>query len=497
MATVRDITTMCKAGQVLEAYELAKADLEQSPTDVWTQREVGWALYYLIRRDAENGQYEQIIAHFDELQTLEQLNMANDRLIFENVVFWIGYFAKKFLPPTGIDTHARLSVLFSKVKDYAFTPCKGYSALLEGFIRSDAWQEMADFIDWWNLDNLTPDDYNPVEIARGRKIMSVAERAYIAYSKALLRLNDPGRIEEFLPQMDALMDAHPEMTYPGYFYGKLLLALGSTTEEALKVIVPFARKKASEFWVWQLLSDVFTNDQEKQLACLIRAVNCHTKEDFLGKVRIKLAALYVQRNQLDYARYQIDKVTENYLKHGWHLPYEVEYWIHQPWIKTVNPNGDAPIDHQTITDDILFMGTEKAIAIVTYVDRNTQKASIIYGKEKRMLQKFRIKVGLGTVLKIHYVIETDGRPNIINAAKTPFPTDLTYAQIVEGVIKKRDECNYAFLKCGDKKCFVSPATVSRYGVSDGQKVKCLIVYDYNKKRESWSWVCLSINNKNS
>ena len=65
---------------------------------------------------------------------------------------------------------------------------------------------MADFFDWWNLENLTVDDYKPVEISKGRKIMSVAERAFIAKSKALLRLNDLGRIEEFLPQMDTLMN---------------------------------------------------------------------------------------------------------------------------------------------------------------------------------------------------------------------------------------------------------------------------------------------------
>ena len=488
---------MCKADQLQEAYELARADLEAAPADPWTQREVGWALYYLIRKDAENGQYEQIIAHLDELKTLDQLNMANDRLIFENVVFLIGYFAKKSLPPTGIDTPARLSMLFSQLKDYAFTPSKGYSALLEGFIRCEAWQEMADFIDWWNLDNLTPDDYNPVEIARGRKIMSLAERAYIAFSKALLLLNDPGRIEEFLPRMDALMDAHPEMTYPGYFYGKLLLSLGSTTEEALRVIVPFARKKATEFWVWQLLSDVFTNDPDKQLACLIRAVNCHTKEDFLGKVRIKLAALFVQRNQLDYARYQIDNVTENYLRHGWHLPYEVEYWIHQPWIKTVEAKDDSPIDYLTITDGILCEGTKEAIAIVTYIDQNTHKSTLIYGKKKSIKQKMRMKVKVGNVLVINYITESEGKVKILRARRNNLPTDLDYAKILEGTIKKRADQPFAFLKTGMKDIFISPNVVRNYNIQDGESVSSLVVIDYNRKRESWDWTCVTINKNRS
>ena len=55
MTNVRDITTMCKTGQVQEAFNLAKADLEVMPADVWKQREVGWALYYMIKTDSEVG----------------------------------------------------------------------------------------------------------------------------------------------------------------------------------------------------------------------------------------------------------------------------------------------------------------------------------------------------------------------------------------------------------------------------------------------------------
>ena len=309
MATVRDITTMCRAGHIQEAYDLAKSDLELNPNDVWTQREMGWSLYYLIRNDAENGQYDQLLAHIDELQSFDLLNLTNDVMIFENVIFWVGYFAKRHLMPTGIDTPTRLSTLFSKLKEYTFTPSNGYSFLLEGFIKCDSWQELLEFIEWWNLDNLRSADYMPVVLNNGRTIISLAERAYIAKSKALIRKNDLGMIEEFLPEMDELMNNHPEMTFPGFFYGKLLLTLGTTPEDALRVIVPFARKKATEFWVWQLLSNVFTNDQEKQLACLLRAVHCRTKENFLGKVRIKLADLYIRRNELAQAKFQIDKVN--------------------------------------------------------------------------------------------------------------------------------------------------------------------------------------------
>lgn len=298
MANVKDVTTMCKAGQVQAAYDLAKTDLTAMPSDVWNQRAVAWALYYMIKADSEIGDYAKLLEHIDELKSLDQLTIAHDSMIFDNVQFQIANFVKNHVFLTDIEASSKLSTLFSKLKDYEFKPSFGHSFLLQAILKFENWHEMSDFFDWWNLDNLTTKDYEPYINPKGQKMMTLAERAFIANSKALLRLNDLGRIEEFLPKLDNLMNNHKEMMCPGYFYGKLLLALGSNSDEALKVIIPFARKKATEFWVWQLLSDVFTDDEHKQLACLLRAVHCRTQETFLGKVHIKLANLYIKRGLL-------------------------------------------------------------------------------------------------------------------------------------------------------------------------------------------------------
>ena len=492
MANVKDITTMCKAGQVQQAYELAKADLAAMPTDVWTQRAVGWALYYMIKSDSETGDYARLLEHIDELKSLDQLTIANDSMIFDNVQFQIANFIKNRIHLTDIEASSKLSVLFSKLKNYEFKPSRGHSFLLQTILKFENWPEIADFFDWWNLDNLTQEDYTPYINQKGQKMMTLAERAFIANSKALLRLNDLGRIEEFLPKLDNLMNNHKEMMYPGYFYGKLLLALGSNGDEALKVIIPFARKKATEFWVWQLLSDIFTNEEEKQLACLLRAVHCRTQETFLGKVHIKLATLYIKRGLLNSARFHIDVVTRCYASQGWRLPNEIDCWIHQPWINSTTPDHKDPIDYMSITDAILCDGAEESIAVVTYVEQNTHNSFIIYGKEKRTVQKFRFKVNVGKTLRLHYITDSEGRMKVLSSMSVHLPSDLDYAKCVEGKIEKRDDKEFAFLKSGSVKCFVSSNIVRKYDLKNGDKVKSLIVYDYNKKKEAWNWVCVNI-----
>ena len=494
MATVKEITTKCKEGQIQEAYDIAIQDLENEPMNVWAHREVGWALYYSIKADADNGNYDQLIEHLNKLKSLELLTMEQDSMIFDNVLFAIGKYVKNHVFLNDYYTPSKLSTLFQALKDYQFKPSNGYSFVLQGYIKFvDYWNEIADFFDWWNLDNLTPDDYVPYVTEHGKKLMTLAERAFIANSKALLKQNDKERIKEFLPKLDALMETHKEMTYPGYFYGKLLLSLGTNEEEALKVLIPFARKKATEFWVWQLISDVFTNDQEKQKACLLRAVNCKTQESFLGKVRIKLANIYIENHQFDKARFHIDKVSRCYLQQGWKLPHEIDYWMHESWLNSTQPNGNDDLDYMAITNGILYDEAEEAIAIVTYFDQNTKRASMIYGYQKRLSQKLRFKTGIGAVLKINYIVEADGRPKLINAVKGNFPNDLQYAKVVEGVVRKREDKPFAFLKTDTQDYFILPSTVQKYKVTDGESLKALVVYDYNNKKDSWNWVCISIN----
>ena len=115
MANVRDITTKCKAGQVQEAYDIAKADLAAMPTDIWAQRELGWALYYMIKADTENGDYAKLLEHIDELKSLSQLTSTNDNMIFDNVQFQIANYIRTHIPITDREASAKLSAFFLRL----------------------------------------------------------------------------------------------------------------------------------------------------------------------------------------------------------------------------------------------------------------------------------------------------------------------------------------------------------------------------------------------
>lgn len=492
MPTIQEILAMCRAGNAQNAYVMARTAMDSFPDDVWVQRGVGWALYYLIKTDKESANYQSLVAHLEELRTLHLLTVPQDNMIFENVLFKVAGFVREDLSPTNVETPTRLSTIFAILRNYRFDASNGYSFLLQSFIKCRAWQEMNDFIDWWDLNKLLPQDYIPFQMQNGRVVMSKAEQAYIAKARALLRLNDATRIRQFLPMLESIMNNYPQMTYPGYFYGKLLLSLGNAQEDALRILLPFARMKSTEFWVWQLISEVFVDNPENQLACLLRAVHCRAQENFLGKVRIRLAQLFIQRNQYEFAKFQIDRITQCRLANGWTLPYEVECWIHQPWINTVVSRDCDTIDYQNITNGILYEGTDSAIAVVTYLNSQSRNATLVYGWEKRMTKRLRFEVEVGNTLEINYVTEQNGTQRLLSARKTELSTNLDYVKVIEGTVSKRTKNDFAFLKATCCDCYISSDLVRKFNLRDNETIRCLVAYDYNRNKEKWNWICLKI-----
>lgn len=492
MATVKDITTMCKVGNVLEAYKTAKADLEAYPQDVWSHREVGWALYYMLKFDIQNHFCEDFINHVEELTNLSLLTIADDSVIFDNMLWKIAEFIK-YMPKDNVEGIDRMYSLISK---YTFKPSKGYSYLLKSYLGFETWERLVDFFEWWNIEKLLPEDYQPFKRENGQKIMSLAEQVYIAYSKALLRLNDKDKIRDFLPQIEKLMEAHPEMIYPGYFCGKLMLAMGAAKEDALNIVMPFVRKKRSEFWIWQLLSEIYRDDTNTRQACLLRAVHCKTQETFLGRVRILLVSMYLSRNDFQRAKYHLDKVTRCYLQQGWHLPIELRNWINDKWVQNAVADSSIDIDYMQITDAILSYGANENLAVVTYVDTTNKRTAIVYDKEKRIIVKpsdLHIRVKVGTLLRIYWTSAPKNGINIIRAESVDSVVSCTYIKFIKGNIHKPKNKPFAFIKENDVNCFITPHTVQKYNVNGEEKATALAVYDYNKKKKQWAWTCVSIN----
>lgn len=484
---------MCKAGQLTEAYELARADCDAAPDNVWAHREMGWALYYMIKDDVERNDKQSFYTHLEELSQLSLLNKHDDAFIFDNLV-WKLTEVVRHIPA---DRPYELDRLFSLISRFDFSPSNGYSFLLKLMLGFDTWSSLVEFFEWWNIDKLMPEDYHPFQMDNGKKVMALAEQAYIAYSKALLKLNDSDKIRGFVPKIEKLMDDYPDMMYPGYFCGKLQLAMGAEREDALNIVMPFVRKKRTEFWVWQLLAEIYRDDKDIQLACLLRAVHCRTQETFLGKVRMKLVSVYAQRRDYARAKYHLDLMTSCYLEQGWRLPYEAQSWMRETWVNTIQSDATDGLDYRQYTDAILARGANQSIAVVTYVDMTRKRALLVYGEKKRVnvpLSNLGVRVKEGILLELQWFPGNDD--NIVVAAAKLADKDalkgISYIRSIKGKISRRDGQAFAFVNGGDVQCFIKPEMVQKQNIRNNDEVALLAVLDYNKGKNSWNWTAVSL-----
>lgn len=497
MVNIKEIITMCKNGQLDAALDAAKAELEKSPQDVWAQRAMGWALYYAVREEIAQQRKDDALSYAELLLKLNMLDGEQDSMIFDSLLWKLC----ELLKQAQKDDFAFADRVFGLLSVRQLNASQAYSVLLKNFLAFKGWPKMMQCLEWWNLDKLQPEDYKPFKLENGRSVMALAEQAYIAYAKGLLQSGDKERIRAFVPKMEKLMDGCPEMTYPGYFCGKLLMATGAGRDEALKAVMPFVHKKQTEFWVWQLLSEIYKEDITLQLACLLRAVHCKTQETFLGKVRMKLANLYCMQGDYNRARYQTDAVGVCCQRQGWHVPYDVQDLMRRPEMQQAVADGTPSVDYKGITNRILMSDAERHIAAVTYVDAEAKRAHLIYGYHKHLavpIRKLGMPVQTGMLIWLYLLPERDGNPKVAGTDKGVTERDLDgvgYIKTFSGAVTRKEGADFGFLNEGKTSCYIGKQLVRQYNLSNGSVAGVVAALVYNKQKDLWNWAAIRVTNQ--
>ena len=467
--SIRELTSMCRNGEIDEALRFALEEYELKPDNLWTQRALSWPLYYAIRRDAEQRR-DSLFQHLDRLASLQHITVADDYRIFENILWFLADYVKGMTVPSPMNRepwqHGVLYRLFSFLRRYSFPPSKGYTYLLTAFKDFRSWPGMKDFIDWWNLDNLLQEDYEEFHTEEGRSVMSVAEQVYCAYARALLQRRERDGLEEFIPRLDALAREHPEMTFPSYFSVRLKMKAGSQKLQTMKEALAFVARRRSDYWAWQLLADLFDEGSEEQVACWLRALSCKGREEMKDSLRRKVA-------------WNLGKVK----------PEEFDF----------RALADS-VDWERITDFMLMNLADEALAVVTYINREKHWAGIVYGVEKKGIIPFQkipaailSSLSEGSLLRISYNEAAPGKIQVHKVSSaSENGVDLPYVKEVEGRLAHMPGKGFGFVRTGDASYFVMPSLMQRKSIDDGAEVKATVALTYSPARRAWSWTTLRL-----
>lgn len=499
----KEIKELRQAGKLEEALQMANQALDTEPENIWNKRAAAWVYYDYLKK---YSQPESFDSFKENLIKIKDLQLPEDeRMVFDNCAWQIGSMVFGLQKAEHVD-YGKINELFEIIRDFHFTkPSEAYSFIYKAFHKGyQNWSNYLNFADWWNFDNLRSEDYLKEEF-NGKKIMSIAEQAFIAYSKKLLegdlldpfgqqRVVDKEKIEVFLPILDAIIEKHPDYQYPPYFKAKLLLALGSD-ENVLSAFLPFAKQKRNDFWVWELMAEIFSEDNDIQFACYCKALSLKTPEDFLVKLRQTFAEMLIEKRMYNEAKTEIQKVIATREKHEWKLPNQIGQWTEHDWYKSAiskKDNVDLYSSHIKQAEEILFQDIPEEIIVVEFVNENKSMLNFVKDKRKHGFFNYSgnlTKPKIGDLLKVRFNGEgQDGFYKILTAKKVDSNTKSDAIKDFEGTIKVISPQNFGFIE----DIFIEPKIIEESKLADGQTVNGRAILSFNRKKNEWGWKAIEI-----
>lgn len=501
----KEIKELRQAGKLEEALIIAKAELQLEPDNIWSKRNISWVYYDYLKLNSSPEHFESFIIWLNEIKTL-QLPL-DEKMLFEQLAWQVGKIAFGLIKVIPLD-HDKGIRLFEVINTFPFPkPSEGYSFLFKALHKLlKETNYYIKFADWWNFENFMPEDFQREQMPNGRDMMAIAEQAYISYAKHLLPMQnqfaetnfDKEKVEAFVPVLENIVDQYPQFQYPPYFLAKLLLALGDK-EHMLSALLPFAKKKQNEFWVWTILAEalVFSPEQDQVFACYCKALSCKSPEEMLVSLRQKMARELIYKGFLIEAKTEIEILLAARTKHGFKIPDEIQTWQNEEWYKNTlatKNNNEFYKKYIHIAEAILFNDVPEELVFVEFVNRDKKVLNFIVCENKYGFFKYNnlnLNPQVGEILKVR--LQGGSVGNLYKALSAVKVNDdkfkENFQKTITGVVSIKEGNSFGFVK----DYYIHPDFVAKYRLKNGDEIRATVIKSYNKSKLAWGWRVLSIN----
>lgn len=496
------VTELRKEGKLDDAEALARELLAQDPENYDHKREMAWVLHTRAKKHVEKGDATGLIDWLRQIRGLN-LNLQEEKTM-GNAVGWLIHKASKKFTDKSTNRHDLVLDLLDEAMHYTYdtdTQPNPYSFLLRNCFKvKDSYPHLGSFIEWWGLDNLAPEDFEPY-VHQGRKLMSTAEQAYVTYARTLLEQPDSPelhhRMSQWEKQIDALLEEYPELVQPKYSRARLLTRLGRY-EEVSALLIPHLRNNQAEFWAWVLLADAQVHyNIAHAMSSYSRALLCNTRPEFIVAVKEKFIKLLIDQQNWNFAATELDDIEFMTEKIG--MPMKPE-WLEMKeteWFKNAEKNrGNRRLYTKlaAAAEDFLFAHLQWEIGLITDIDTVKGFARFIVDKEKSgtiKLTKLPRDVKVGQVYRLRLQPQTAANGDVwykaISSQQTDFAPSAEVAKAFSGILNVREPNRFGFV---NSEIFVMDSLIQKELI--GQWVSGMAVASYNAKKGTWGWRAISL-----
>lgn len=518
-----------------ESYALSHQMLQKNPEDIWLKRSHAWSIYYMIKKHVQAGENQRAKLY---LQQFDALQMPEDeKLLYERMAYFQKLLESDYLKIKQLIKEDKVSEAFdlqlssdgdiseplswamyyllralNKEKNQnwkefleRWDAYRGrvkvekklvYKLIIQELIKvpEQTWAGLsqAETLEFfWLFQQLDQEDFEKAEV-EGKKLISLAERLHISYSKALIRERSGAeKISAYITDVvEKELENYPSMQYVPYFKAKLLLSLGDR-EKGLHAFRPFAVKKQREFWVWQVYAEAFEEDKEMYLACLCRAMTCKTKPEFLCGIKERLVTFLIGEGDYALAKSELEDLLEVRERNGWGKRHHHVAWVHSGWYTKTDGKKLDYKELAKFSDQLLHEGIfEKRQALVTHVNKQKNVFGFLLGPGDSGFGKYSSVPEEGRVYELELKKGKKGFYEV-RAAKL-----MDADHLIPGLMEK---VSGRFKKIAGKKSgfvgnvFVSESDAAKYGLKEGEIIDGIAVANIVPGKNSLGWRILRVN----
>ncbi|SDZ92816.1 DUF7017 domain-containing protein [Bizionia paragorgiae] len=496
----KEIKELRQSGRLDEALAMAKEELNAQPDNIWCKRNISWVYYEFLKKNVREVNVDGFI---ENLIKLKDLNLPEEEvMIFDTSAYQIGSMLFKIQKTEPVD-FSKVNQIFDNIREFHFTkPSESYSVLMNAFQKgAQNWSRFLDFADWWGLENFMPADYQSEEY-NNRQLSALVDKVYGSYCKKLIegepkdafgaiREVNKEKVQQFLPQLDAIIEKHPEYKYLPYYKAQMLMSLGNK-EDVLDAFLPFAKQKQNDFWVWGLMAEIFTDDKDLEFACYCKALSLRTPNEFLIKTRQAFTKLLVERALYAEAKTELKNIIAVRESKGWRIPNDITNLTGSSWYaktKAHANNKELYNKNRAKAEELLYCNIPELVVAVEFVN---QHKNILNFVKNQSLHGFFNYEGMlnnpkiGDVLKVRIEpIGNEGfyRALTIKTIEVQSMEDVPAIKEVSGALKIPEGKNFGFLDG----VFIPPDVVELNKLSNDDKIKVRSILSFNKSKNDWGW----------
>lgn len=373
MSDSKTVFALRKQGKINEALELGRKVFQQNASDNWNVRAFGWSLHDAIKGagqdknfQLQNDLIEELLSlpvsnedevlfktcnywrgrlqsglernsdlkHISDLRKKGQL--ADAWNLIEEILGnnpedgpawaergWILFSflkAELALDKSGSDRVGKILQQYQSQQKHD-KPGLLHSMMLNLAVRahrSEIFEDFISFFQWWEpSSSYRKEDYDPfvnpsIPIPpTGGKPQSLVEKAASALNRAI---QDSTKVNQATLEwadrtFKDLIDNKPDHLWAPLWRSKTLSAMNKTNE-ARALLIPFARTKSSQSWVWKGLAETYPVKEDMHLALLSQAYFCGQSSDEIFNLSIyqMLADVFNLRQQYPQSLYFLERI---------------------------------------------------------------------------------------------------------------------------------------------------------------------------------------------